>query len=111
MEPEVFLRPYSQQGPARINIVHNSWLSIEEPNEIPSMDAWFGSIPGGKVFGKIYKNVTIQTQVGFRSIWFQDIGEVAFLLFWILFPGFANMGLINNKLRFEYYWFALLKTF
>ena len=65
-EPEVFLRSYSQQEPAKINIVHNSWIPKEKPGEISGGYAWWGWIPFGQVFGKRYKNVTIQTQVGFQ---------------------------------------------
>ena len=66
-EPEVFLRPYSQQEPARINILYKGVIPKGEPNEIPGDLSWFGTdvIPFGQVFGKKYKNVTIQTQVGF----------------------------------------------
>ena len=67
LEPEVFLRPYSQQEPARINILYMGVIPKVEPNEIPVDLSWFGTdvIPFGQVFGKKYKNVTIQTQVGF----------------------------------------------
>ena len=69
LEPEVFLRPYSQQEPARINILYKGVIPKGGviPDEIPVDLSWFGTdvIPFGQVFGKKYKNVTIQTQVGF----------------------------------------------
>ena len=71
-EPEVFLRSYSRQEPARINILHMGVLPKEELNEPDSLSWpdglswWTDLIPFGQVFGKRYKNVTIQTQVGFQ---------------------------------------------
>ena len=65
-EPEVFLRSYSQQEPARINILHRGLLPKGELNEIPGGFWGTDLIPFGQVFGKSYKNVTIQTQVGFQ---------------------------------------------
>jgi len=57
------LRPFNQQEPAKIKILHVGW------------------IPGQDIFGKRYKNVTIHTQVGFllKSQSGFKTGRIAFL--------------------------------